>query len=293
MTFLITLFAFILTGYATLRMRPKNPITAVLTLLGYGLTFIIILTLFKSVLPRYFVSSLPSFQDNWSPVWQEAAGVGNGAVQRVNGWLDLDVPEISVERAADAAVIGTELVAETAAADGTAVVAETAVTAGVSVSPVITASVTPALNPTPTVTETRKLSLYDALRAAHSSNDRQMTAVALAELLALDPYDAFAAQTRRLLQTADARLTTYQILASLPLQISKRDDWQQQVGETLRGGRYYVQSNGATLLNFACQEHATLRDETPGYTYGATFTVPRCYLEPFKATKTGVRFSGQ
>jgi hypothetical protein len=290
MTFLITLFAFILTGYITLRMKPKNPVTAVVTLIGYSITFIILLTLLKSVLPRYFVSALPGFQANWQPVWAEAAGAGNGAVQRVNGWLDLDVPQITVEELPQELPVGNEGVVTPTAVPFTA---ETQAEAEAAATPQAIAAQSPTANPqpTPTITETRKLPLYEALHSAQGSNDRYATAAALRELLALDPYDPIAAQVRLQVQAAEERLTAYRMLSGIPLQLTKNPERQQQVNNALRGGQYVVSDNGAAFTNFACQEVATLIDETPGYTYGTAVTLPRCYLEPYKATKTGARFS--
>jgi hypothetical protein len=226
--------------------------------------------------------------------------VGNQAVTAVNGWLDLGVPELTVVDgpAAPAPAPEAALPPPDAASHVAAEAApDTAATAVLSPTAVFTQPITAparlrrAAPPRPTLTETRKLPLYNALAAARNRNDRLTAETAVAQLLELDPLDAVALETQLQMQAADQRLAAYAALGDLPPQLGKRSDWQQQVRETLRSGRYHVTDNGAALTNLACQERATLLDETPGFTYGTAFTVPRCYLEPFEATKTGARFA--
>lgn len=282
MMFWITVGFFVLAGYITLRMQPASPKAGLLRVLGYGLTFVIIVSILRTALPRYLVRSVPAFGENWAPVWDEVAGTGNVAVDRANEWLDLGIPALP-ETSITTLDVAEPVIEDVVGGDGGVPMSTRMPAEGNGVVAVPTA--------TPDPVTAQKRALYARLTLAQSKNDRTTAATVITALFELDPLDGVAADAQLLLQAADARLQQYQMLSALPLTIRKDEPRQQLVLQTLQGGQYQVVDNGAWFANFACQEKATLVDETPGFTYGNRFTVPRCYLEPLDATGTGARIS--
>lgn len=287
MTFVLVVMAFVVAGYIVTRIRPNGPLTVIWSISGYVVGFVLVITIIKNVLPGYFVSSMPSFEENWAPVWDEAAGTGNGAIEAINSAVGLDIPRLPSEVLVE---VPPTLVVPMVVAD---VVLPTA-TAQPIPSPAATMTQTviipTASVPTPTPRPAVLPAYYNDLVAAQANGDRLAGQAAIASIFAIDLNDPTATQAQFEIDTAELRLLRYSQLAGIPTSWRIDPAYQQQVLNALLGGTYRVVavSNGGWL---SCGKVATVQDVTPGWTYSATFQVVRCYLSQWRAEEVGSVFT--
>lgn len=273
-----------LAGYITWRNKPKRIRQALEGSVAYLLMFLITANVLQGFLPFYITRSQARTAQQWGSVWDEAYGEAKPYVDRAANWFgpvgdseQTPAPDLVVETATPTAPT------DAGAAPGAAAVVVDRAT------PAPAPTATPTLLPNPQV-----VAYSNALAAAKAQNDRQAAAVAIQELLAINPMNEQALQAQVEIAAAETRIQHYLELGNIQLQIAKRDDWQQEVTETLHGGSFYIVADGARTTDFACQEVATVRDETPGWTNGTRFGLPRCYLEAFvRPVKSGARFTVQ
>ncbi len=299
MTFVLVVMAFLVAGYIMMRIRPNGPLSVIWSISGYVVGFVLVITIINNVLPGYFVSSMPSFEENWAPVWDEAAGTGNGAIEAINSAVGLDIPHLPGEELVEVQtpampVVVADVVLPTATMQPTpSPIASPVATITATIMQAVITPIAFVATPTPAVLPAYYGVLptyYNDLLAAEANGDRLAGRAAIASIFVVDLNDPTATQAQFEIDTAELRLLKYSQLAGIPTSWRIDLTRQQQVFNALLGGTYRVVAvNDEGWLS--CGKVATVQDITPGWTYSATFQVVRCYLSQWRAEDVGSVFT--
>lgn len=149
---------------------------------------------------------------------------------------------------------------------------------------------------TPQITITAEMQIlfgyYTELAEAETQGDRTKGRAVVQSILSIAPNDVTGLSAQDKLNQSETVLTTRkQFFGSIGQSFFADDGLQAQVRQMLAGGNYVVLNDGAMAWTSACKETATIQETTPGWLFGTTYSLPRCYINQFGTATTGSTFT--
>jgi hypothetical protein len=286
--FFLTLIIFGIAGYVAWNLRPMNAKAAVNYLIGMCVVAAVVVFMLVWVVPTAFTKSQTQVGNNWLPIVGEAShAVGNLGL-RTGLWGNTTNTTMDYYYQSNTPYTPPQQYQAPAVGGGYA--------PPPNYSGGVPAVNQPPVSYAPPVTVTAEMQVlfgyYTQLADAEKSGDRTKGRAVVQSILAMSPLDVQGLAAQDKLNQAETVLTTRtQFFGGVQHSFWADSSIQTQTRQMLAGGTYVVLNDGAKAWTSACDETATIQETSPGWLFGTTYSLPRCYLNQFGTAVAGAIFT--